>query len=244
MSEKATIKRRLIIVDDHPILRSGLVQLINREPDLAVVKEASDAQEALQLIESDHVDMAIVDISLQAVSGIDLTKSIRQMRPTMPILILSMHDEAFYAERALRVGANGYIMKTEPPAVLLRGIREIFEGEVFVSEKIASRLLRSFLQKRQPQRNVALRTIEVLSDREMGVFESIGRGHSMRAIAAQMNRSVKTVETHRGNIVRKLGLTSGAELSQYAVRWISTEGDEAENPRHSDVPNAGPDEKQ
>jgi DNA-binding NarL/FixJ family response regulator len=244
MSEKATTKRRLIIVDDHPILRSGLVQLINREPDLVIVKEASDAKEALQMIEADHMDMALVDISLQAVSGIDLTKSIRQMRPTMPILILSMHDETFYAERALRVGANGYIMKTEPPAVLLKAIREVFEGEVFVSEKIASRLLRGFLQKRQPQRNVAPRTIEALSDREMGVFEGIGRGHSMRDIAAQMGRSVKTMETHRGNIVRKLGLTSGAELSQYAARWMSTEGDEAEVPGHLAAPPAGPAQKQ
>lgn len=223
MSEKSTEKRRLIIVDDHPILRNGLAQLINREPDLHVVSEANDATEALRIIENTQIDLAIVDISLQSVSGIDLTKSIHQLKPDMHVLILSMHDEAFYAERALRAGASGYIMKTEPPDVLLKGIRSVFDGDIFVSEKIASRLLRGLIQKRQPGQDVPVRTVETLSNREMGVFEGIGRGMSVREIGVQVGRSIKTVETHRGNIVRKLGLANGAELSQYAARWIAKE---------------------
>jgi DNA-binding NarL/FixJ family response regulator len=211
----------LIIVDDHPILRNGLAQLINREPDLHVVSEANDATEALRIIEHGNIDLAIVDISLQSVSGIDLTKSIHQLRPNLPILVLSMHDETFYAERALRAGASGYIMKTEPPEVLLKGIRGVFEGELFVSDRIANRLLRGFIHRRQPSEDFGVRTVDTLSNREMGVFEGIGRGLSVREIASEMGRSIKTVETHRGNIVRKLGLANGAELSQYAARWLS-----------------------
>ena len=212
--ETPTRKRRVFIVDDHPLLRQGLALLINREEDLIVCGEAEEAQAAMRAISQCQPDILIVDISLNGPDGLDLLKSIRNLYPDLPVLILSMHDEATYAERALRARANGYIMKQEATEKVLVAVRRILNGEIYLSDRIANKMLQQYIG------GAALQSrLNALSDRELEVFRSIGEGRSTRQIADELHLSVKTVETYQAHLKEKLALRSGRELIQHAIQW-------------------------
>jgi DNA-binding NarL/FixJ family response regulator len=214
-------KKAVFIIDDHPLLRQGLSLMINRENDLAVCGEAEEAQAAMQAIPQCHPDILIVDISLNGPDGLDLLKSVRTLYPDLPVLILSMHDEATYAERALRARANGYIMKQEATEKVLVAVRRILNGEVYLSDRIANKMLRQYIGGA----SVALQSrLSALSDRELEVFRSIGDGRSTRQIADELHLSVKTVETYQAHLKEKLALRSGRELIQLAIQWKINEG--------------------
>lgn len=212
-----TSARRVLVVDDHPIVRTGLTQLLEHEHDLCVCGEAGSTPSALEGVERLRPDMLLVDIFLEGSNGIDLIKSLNQRHPGLPVLVLSMHDEELYAERALRAGARGYVMKQESPETVLQAIRRVLSGEVYVSERMASLLLRDFLRGGPcPER----RGVRRLSDRELEVLERIGHAMSTRDIAEKLNLSPKTIETHRLHIREKLRLRNGAELARYAIKWV------------------------
>lgn len=211
-------KRRVFVVDDHPIVRSGLAQLINREADLAVCGEAETAREALDSMEELAPDIVVVDISLNGPDGLDLLKNIRARNANLPVLVLSMHDESIYAERALRAGANGYIMKQEGTDRVLVALRRILGGEVYVSSRIASKMLRHAVGRPVSESRTP---VDNLSDRELEVLRLIGEGLGTRQIAGQLHLSIKTVETYQGHIKDKLGLKNARELVHYAVQWKS-----------------------
>jgi len=213
--------KTVLIVDDHPIVRDGLSRLIKREGDMTVCCEAASAAEALKCATREAPDVAVVDISLEGPNGIELTKALVEQCPKLPVLILSMHDETLFAERALKAGAKGYIMKQEAGELIIKAIRKILAGELYVSENIASRLLSEFVQG--PRGKGSPVGVEVLSDRELEVFELIGKGMRTRDIAKTLHMSPRTVETHRGRIKRKLKLKDAGELSRRAVAWIETE---------------------
>jgi DNA-binding NarL/FixJ family response regulator len=218
--EVATRKMRVILVDDHPIVRQGLTQLLQHDPDLAVVGEAESPVEALKVIDDLKPDIALVDITLKDASGIELVKDIRVRHPQLPVLVLSMHDESFYAERVLRAGARGYVTKEEAPEKVLNAIKRVLAGEIYVSEKMASRMLSKLVDGRPGTEGFSL---ERLTDRELEVFELIGQGVGTRNIAKKLHLSVKTIESHRENIKRKLKLKNAAELLQHAIQWVQVE---------------------
>ncbi len=213
-------KRRVLVVDDHPIVRQGLAQMVNREPDLVICGEAEEAAGALQAIIDGKPDILIVDISLNGPDGLDLLKSIRMRYPGLPVLILSMHDESIYAERALRAGANGYIMKHEAAEKVLVAVRQILNREIYVSDRVASKILQQYISGSTKAKGSP---IAELSDRELEVFRLIGIGHSTRMIAEELHLSVKTVESYQAHIKDKLSLKSGRELVQHAIQWTMTE---------------------
>ncbi len=207
-------KKRILVVDDHPIVRQGLALLINREPDLLVCGEAEEAMGAIHVLASARPDVLIVDISLNGPDGLDLLKNIRTTHPTLPVLILSMHDESIYAERALRAGANGYIMKQEATEKVLVALRRILSGEIYVSDRIANRMLKHYITGSGTLRNSS---ISDLSDRELEVFRLIGEGDGTRQIAEELHISIKTVESYQAHIKEKLSLRSARELTQHAI---------------------------
>ena len=212
----AVARNTVFIMDDHPIVRQGLALLINREPDLAVCGDAEEAGSALRRIEELKPDLIVVDISLNGPDGLDLLKDIRVRDVNLPVLILSMLDESLYAERALRAGANGYIMKQEATDRVLVAIRRILSGEIYVSDRIANRMLHRFasgapVEQRSP--------VADLTDRELEVFRLIGEGHGTRQIAQDLHLSVKTVESYQAHIKDKLSLKNARELLQRAVQW-------------------------
>lgn len=211
------MKRKVFIVDDHPIVREGLAQMIRREPDLTVCGEAEDAQTALQMIYAVKPDILIVDISLHGPDGLDLLKSVRAKDPTLPVLILSMHDESIYAERSLRAGANGYIMKQEATENVLVALRRILNREIYVSPQIANRMLRRFVSAGAAHGKHS--SMDELSDRELEVLRLMGQAHSTRQIADALHLSVKTVETYQAHLKEKLALKNSRELVQYAIEW-------------------------
>ena len=213
-------KNRVFVVDDHPIVRQGLALLINREGDLAVCGEAEDAQTAVQAVATVKPDILIVDISLNGPDGLDLLKDIRVRYPELPVLILSMHDESVYAERALRAGAQGYIMKQEATEKVLVALRRILSGEIYVSERIANRMLQRYIGSPNAGR---ASSIADLTDRELEVFRLIGEGHSTRQIAEELHISIKTVESYQAHIKEKLSLRSARELVQHAIQWNISE---------------------
>ncbi len=215
-------KMKVLVVDDHEIMRQGLAQLIGQEADLTVCGEAPDADGAISAIEHYAPDVAVVDISLKNSSGINLIKTIRERWPELPILVLSMHDETFYAERALRAGARGYVTKAEVSAKVVEGIREVLNGGVFVSKKIAKRMLRKLIDGNYAVEQFPL---DRLTDREFEVFELIGRGQPTRGIAERLHVSPKTIEAHREHIKRKLGINTATELLTYAVQWSQVDRD-------------------
>ena len=217
---KAKATRQLLIVEDHPIMRSGLVQLINNEPDLKVCAEAEDVRGAMEAIEKTKPDLAVVDITLKNSSGLELIKDIKIRFPDILVLVLSMHDEAFYAERVLRAGALGYVAKADASTKVIEGIRRVLAGEVYVGEKIASKMLRRMVSGGIDASEFPL---DRLSDREFEVFELIGQGMQTRQIAEQLHLSVKTIEAHREHIKHKLSLDSATELLKYAVQWTQAE---------------------
>ena len=219
-SENHPAKKRIMVVDDHPIVSQGLALLINREPDLVVCGEAQEAMGAMHVLSSSRPDVLIVDISLSGPDGIDLLKNIRTTHPTLPVLILSMHDESVYAERALRAGANGYIMKQEATENVLVAVRRILSGEIYVSARIANQMLRHYITGSGTLRDSS---IADLSDRELEVFRLIGEGHGTRQIAEKLHLSVKTVESYQAHIKEKLSLRSSRELMQRAIQWNMNE---------------------
>ena len=213
-------KRTVLVVDDHPIVRHGLALLINREPDLMVCGEAADARSATEAIASLRPDLVILDISLGGPDGLELLKQIRTNNTSLPVLVLSMHDETTYAERVLRAGANGYIMKQEATDRVLAAIRVILEGQVYVPDRIASRLLRKYAHTSTV---TARSPLAALSDRELEVFRMIGAGRSTRQIAEILHLSVKTVESYQAHIKEKLELRNAHELQYHAIEWAVSE---------------------
>jgi len=217
---QAVTKKRILVVDDHPIVRQGLALLINREPDLVVCGEAEEAMGAMHVLASARPDVLIVDISLNGPDGLDLLKNIRITHPALPVLILSMHEESIYAERALRAGANGYIMKQEATERVLVAVRRILSGEIYVSGRIADKMLKHYITGSGTLRDSS---IADLSDRELEVFRLIGDGHGTRQIAEELHLSIKTVESHQAHIKEKLSLRSARELMQHAIQWNMNE---------------------
>jgi DNA-binding NarL/FixJ family response regulator len=209
-------KKTVFVVDDHPIVRQGLALLINQETDLTVCGEAEEMHSALSAIQAVRPDILIVDISLNGPDGLELLKNIRLGAPRLPVLILSMHDESIYAERALRAGANGYIMKQEATEKVLVALRRILSGEIYVSDRIANSMLRHYVRGVNPSEHSS---ISDLTDRELEVFRLIGEGHGTRQIAEALHLSVKTVESYQAHIKEKLSLRSARELVQHAVQW-------------------------
>jgi len=209
-------KKTVFLVDDHPIVRQGLTLLINQEADLAVCGAAEEMQSALAAIQAVRPDILIVDISLNGPDGLELLKTVRITSPRLPVLILSMHDESIYAERALRAGASGYIMKQEATEKVLVALRRILSGEIYVSERIANSMLQHYVRGADPAGHSS---ISELTDRELEVFRLIGEGHGTRQIAEALHLSVKTVESYQAHIKEKLSLRSARELVQHAVEW-------------------------
>jgi DNA-binding NarL/FixJ family response regulator len=207
-------KRRVILIDDHPIVRDGLARLIDTQPDLVVSGQAKGPPDALHLINKQLPDLVILDLTLTGGDGLELCKQLHDLHPDLPVLVLSMHDESFYAERSLRAGAMGYVMKQEPPETVMLAIRRVLHGQTYLSEPMSAKLLHSIRGHRQ---QVEDSPIERLSDRELEVFRMIGQGQPVRAIAEAMFLSPKTIETHKEHIKQKLGLKSGNELLQYAI---------------------------
>jgi len=210
-------KVKILIVEDHEIFRLGIKELINHEPDLAVCAEAEDVDTARTLINAFQPDMVIIDITLKKSNGMDLIKEISSFHKTMKMLVLSMHDELLYAERSLQAGAQGYIMKQETSKSIVKAIRHILQGNIYVSENIMSNLLK---RVRTGQDTFEKSPVENLSDRELEVLRMIGQGRSTGEIAAEMNLSVSTISTYRERIKEKLQLKNSAELIRYAVHWV------------------------
>jgi DNA-binding NarL/FixJ family response regulator len=213
--ERAT---RILIVDDHPIVREGLTHLLQAHEDLRVCCVAGSAEEAMAAVTC-QPDLAIVDLSLHSNSGLDLVKTLRQHYPTLAILVLSMHDEALFAERALRAGANGYLMKLEATERILNAIREVLAGNIYLSAAMHDKLARALTVPRK----LPTGSIANLSEREFEVLHLIGLGFSTREIAGKLNRSVKTIEAHQANIREKLAIPNGKELMRFAIQWIETQ---------------------
>lgn len=208
---------RVLIVDDHAVVRQGLKQLIGSESDLAVCGEAETAREALEQIEALKPDMAVIDLSLKDSNGLELIKDIRVRFPDLPTLVLSMHDEGFYGERVLRAGGRGYVMKEEAADKVLAAIRCVLSGEIYLSSRLASKMLSSLAGGHG---ELSESPVHALSDRELEVFELIGHGLGTRQIAEKLHLSVKTIESHRENVKKKLSLADATELVRQAVRWV------------------------
>lgn len=210
--------KHILIVDDHPLISKGLTQLINEENDMKVCGDASDINAAMDKIASLNPDAIIVDISLKSSSGIDLLKAVKSRYPGLPALVYSMHDESVFAERALKAGAKGYLMKDQPSEILIEALRKILEGNVFFSDKILSKLLGKFSslgaadEVRHP--------INSLTDRELEIFQLSGQELKSGQIAKKLNISIKTVEAHREHIRKKLDISNSSELNKYAKEWI------------------------
>lgn len=206
---------RILIVDDHPLVRTGFAQLIGDCPDLEVCGEAGDMSQALIQIEACKPDLAIIDLSLAGGSGLDLIEHIRARDKKILMLVASMHDETLYAERVLAAGARGYINKQEAQERIIQAIRQVLSGKVYLSQHMTDRLLSGMVDA-----NGEKRDIDSLSNRELQVFELIGQGVATSQMAEQLNLSVKTIETHQAHIKKKLGLGSAHELNQRAIRWV------------------------
>ena len=205
---------RIFIVDDHPVLRQGLMQVIDDEPDLVVCGEAEDAESALEELESAKPDLAVVDLSLNGRSGLELVHDMKARRPSTAVLVYSMYDETLYAERAIRAGANGYVMKRESVDEVLAAIRQILKGHVYLSPAASTRMVHRAVDGNAVCSRSA---IQELSDRELEIFQLLGQGLSARQISEKLYRSIKTVESHRENIKSKLGVKTSGELLRYAV---------------------------
>jgi len=219
-STPTVAKRRIFLVDDHPITRQGVVVLINQESDLEVCGEADSAPKAFDLLQKSKADLAVVDISLKTTSGIELTKNLKVLLPDLPVLIMSMHDESLYAERALRAGAKGYVMKQEASDNILIAIRRILDGELYLSDKMKEKMLHRLVHNRKDE---VVFSIDTLSDREMEVFQLIGNGFSTRQIATKLNLSVKTIDSYREHLKLKLHIEKGADLVRHAIQWVKSE---------------------
>ncbi len=214
------LKAQVMLVDDHAMFLDGMAMLINDEHDMEVVTEAADGGEAMAKLEAElHPDIILVDLSLKTLSGLELIKSIQILIPALPILVVSMHDETAYAERALRSGARGYVMKQESGTVLIAAIREVLKGNYYLSPPMHTKLMDRFVSG-NPEAELLINS---LTPSEFEVLHLIGSGHSSKDIAKLLSRSIKTIEVHRANIRAKLQLKDGADLMRYATRWITAE---------------------
>ena len=218
-STKSTAAR-VLVIDDHPVVRQGFSELIDQTTDLKVCGQAQDATSAREMLGATNPDVLVLDLSLEGASGLDFLESLKATHPKLPVLVLSMHDESLYAERALRAGARGYIMKERPIQEVMTAIRRVLAGEIYLSDKMSARLLRRAVMGEAAGTTSA---VESLSNRELQVFELIGQGYETGDIALKLHLSVKTVHTHRENIKRKLNLASGTELHQQAFMWVQRE---------------------
>jgi DNA-binding NarL/FixJ family response regulator len=217
--------RRVLIVDDHPLVREGLVRIIRSAGGLDVSGEAGSIPEAMQAIAAQKPDMVLLDLSLPQGSGLELLKDLQIQHPDLPVLVLSMHDEKFYAERALRAGARGYIMKQEPSASVVEAIRTVLRGGLYVSPSISAGILEKFAGgSRDPEKQTG---VERLSNRELQVFECIGHGRSTQEIASQLKLSIKTIQAHREHIKEKIGVRSSTDLAHHAIRWVEAASGQA-----------------
>lgn len=213
-------RTKILIVDDHPVMRAGLAQLIGRQRDMAVCGEVGDPAAAGREMERSRPDLVLTDITMPGRSGLEFIKDLRALHPELPILVVSMHDETIYAERALRAGARGYIMKEAGGENLLAAIRQVRSGEIYVSSRMSAKILDG-LSAGRPRGSHS--PIERLSDREFEIFQLIGQGGTTREIAAQLHISPKTVDVHRGHIKGKLALRDATALVLHAVRWVETQ---------------------
>ena len=220
-SNAAPARKKILLVDDHPFMRAGLAQLIDKQPDMIVAGEAGDDAAATRELAKTAVDLVLTDLTLPGRGGMELIKDLHATQPTLPILVVSMHDEVIYAERALRAGARGYIMKEAGGENLLAAIRQVMSGQVYVSPKMSARILDNMTARKPRGSNSP---IEKLTDREFEIFQLIGQGKSTRDIAQQLNLSPKTVDVHRSHIKEKLELQDATALVRHAVRWIETPG--------------------
>jgi DNA-binding NarL/FixJ family response regulator len=212
---------RILVVDDHPLFRHGLVQLLNSDDGFAVVGEASSAPEAMTLVRKLKPNLVIADLGLKGPNGLELTKSIRAEFSRMPVLILSMHDEPTYAVRSLRAGANGYVTKQEALGSVLVAVRELIDGRTYLSPGMASEVITNVvMSKAAPGANLT----DSLTDRELEILELIGKGHEVKAIAKDLHLSPKTVEAHRARIKEKLKLSNARQVARFAVQWVSARG--------------------
>ena len=216
-------KTRILLVDDHPIVRQGIRMLVDLEEDMVVCGEAESEAEALRVIEQTQPQVAVVDLSLKDSSGLSLTREIRSRYPKVDVLVLSMRDEAFYAERVLRAGAKGYITKEQGTERIIEGIRKVLSGSIYLSEGMASKMLKVMVGGNASDRS----PMERLSDRELSVFELIGHGLTTRDIAKRLHLSVKTVESHREHIKEKLILSGAPDLLKYAIQWVQCQTERA-----------------
>jgi DNA-binding NarL/FixJ family response regulator len=213
-------KTQVLIVDDHPVIRDGLATIINHERDMNVCGQADDAHQALKAVTELKPDVVIADISLKSSDGIELTKSIKARYPRLPVIVFSVHDESIYAERALRAGAHAYMMKDVVSENIVKAIRTVLNGEIFISEKISKK----FLHKIAGDKAGTTKTlIEGLSDRELEIFRLIGEGYKPSQIAKQLHLSIKTIETYRARIKEKLNLANAAELLRYSIKWAKSQ---------------------
>ncbi len=220
-SPKQSVRpKRVMIVEDHPMTRDGLIHLIDRERDLTVEWQAENAAKALDVVVKDEPDLVLMDITLPGKSGIDLIKDLKAIRPELLILIVSMHDESLYAERALRAGARGYITKDAGGSMLMQAIRQVLSGQIYVSEKTSARIIEIFSGHHRTTQ--AQSPVAQLSDREFEIFQLIGEGLSTKDIGDRLKISAKTVEVHRLNIKNKIGLGSAGELIAFAARWAGS----------------------
>lgn len=214
------VRYQVLLVDDHPLVRDGLATVIQQEPDLCVCGQAEDSEQGYAEAALRKPDVVVVDLSLRGESGLDLIKRLQTLPHPPRVLVLSMHDESFYAERALRAGAMGYVMKRETSGNVVKAIRQIILGRVFVSDAIASQMAEKFVGLRSQK---GLSSVERLSDRELEVFRRMGRGQESRRIAEELHLSLKTIHTHCAHIKEKLGLENITELMREAVRWVEHE---------------------
>ena len=218
---RAQDKKRILIVDDHPMMRQGLAQLIGLEADLSACGEAETAEQALGCISTLKPDLVLADISLPGKNGLELIKDFQALQPGLQVLVISMHDESLYAERVLRAGGRGYIMKQEGGKKLMQAIRQVLSGRIYVSEKMSALILEMFSGR---QAGAESSPVKNLTDREFEVFQLIGEGKGTREIAEKLHLSIKTVDVHRANVKAKLKLESASELIRFAVRWLESQG--------------------
>jgi len=210
--------KRIYIVDDHPLVRQGLSQVINSEADMEICGEAEDAPQAMKGVGPANPDVIIVDISLRGNNGLELIKNLKAIHENIPVLVFSMHDESIYAQRALRAGAKAYVMKKESPNKVVEAIRSIIKGEIYVSPSVADQVLQQIVNG--PNNATSTSPIDRLTDRELEVVQLVGRGLSSREIAESLNLSVKTIESHRAHVKEKLNLRNATELVQFSVQWV------------------------
>lgn len=213
-----SLAKKVLIVDDHPLMRKGLALALDEQPDLQVCGQAADGEESIDLIAMQTPDLVLVDISLPGINGLELVKRYRAMDAEPDVLVVSRHDELLYAERVIRAGARGYVSKLEAPHVVVRAVREVLAGRVYVSDAVNERLLTRIADPRRPLATGS--PLDLLSDRELEVFELTGEGLTAQRIADRLHLSVKTVESYRARIKHKLDIDSASELLRYAVQWI------------------------